>query len=245
MSATPTIPAGYTRSLERRLDVTLFDRAGLALEPAAAAALVRAALSLADRHRAGAVVASAERTAAQRPGQPSLVAAARHARAVLDRDADLLIRASYDHADAWAQASAAEDAAVVLVETGDQDRALEQLTRAQAGYEAVNACRDVDRVRARMRALGVRRRHWAVVERPPFGPDSLTGTERRVVDLAVEGLTNRQIAEQMFLSPHTIAFHLRQVFRKLGISSRVQLARQTLELSVGVTHDATWHRVAQ
>jgi DNA-binding CsgD family transcriptional regulator len=217
----------------------------LVLEPAAAAGLVRAALSLADRNRAGAVVASAERAAAQRPDHPSLVAAARHARAVLDRDADLLIRVSYEHADAWAQASAAEDGAVVLAETGDHNRALEQLLRAHAGYESLNACRDVDGVHARLRALGVRSRHWAVVERPAFGWDSLTETERRVVDLAIEGLPNCQIAAQMFLSPHTIAFHLRRVFRKLGISSRVQLARQRHEGSVSITHDATQHRVAQ
>jgi DNA-binding CsgD family transcriptional regulator len=245
MTATPISNDGYVRSLEHRLDATLFDRAGLVLEPAAAAGLVRAALSLADRSRARSVVVAAERTAAQRPEHPSLVVAARHARAVLDRDAELLIRTSYEHAQTWAQASAAEDAAVVFAEAGDRDPALEQLSRAEARYESLNACRDVDRVRARMRALGVRVRHWAVVERPRFGWDSLTETERRVVDLAVEGLTNRQIAEHMFLSPHTIAFHLRLVFRKLGISSRVQLARQALEFSVDGTGDATPHSIAQ
>jgi hypothetical protein len=46
----------------------------------------------------------------------------------------------------------------------------------------------------------------------------------RIVLPAAEGLSNRQIASQMFLSVHTIAFHLRRVFCKLDITSRVQLA---------------------
>jgi DNA-binding NarL/FixJ family response regulator len=53
-----------------------------------------------------------------------------------------------------------------------------------------------------------------------------------VIDLVVEGLTNRQIAQHLFLSPHTIAFHLRQVFRKLEINCRVQLTRLATERAV-------------
>ena len=48
---------------------------------------------------------------------------------------------------------------------------------------------------------------------------SLTDTQRAVSDLVAKGLTNQQIAGEMFLSTHTVAFHLRQVFRKLDISS--------------------------
>ena len=40
-----------------------------------------------------------------------------------------------------------------------------------------------------------------------------------------EGLSNRQVADQMFLSTHTVAFHLRHIFWKLDVSSRVQVAR--------------------
>jgi DNA-binding CsgD family transcriptional regulator len=53
---------------------------------------------------------------------------------------------------------------------------------------------------------------------------ALSHQERVVADLVSRGLTNQQIALRMFLSPHTINYHLRQIFRKLGIFSRVQLA---------------------
>jgi DNA-binding NarL/FixJ family response regulator len=50
-----------------------------------------------------------------------------------------------------------------------------------------------------------------------------------VVELVTDGLSNREVASQMFLSLHTVAFHLRHVFWKLGVSSRVQLARLAAE----------------
>ena len=65
--------------------------------------------------------------------------------------------------------------------------------------------------------------------RPVEGWESLTDGERRVVALVAEGLTNRQAGERAFLSRHTVDFHLRQAFRKLNITSRVELARLALE----------------
>jgi len=62
------------------------------------------------------------------------------------------------------------------------------------------------------------------VARPTTGWHGLTESERRVVDLVQLGHTNRQIAAQMFISPHTVDSHLRHVFAKLGVSSRVQVA---------------------
>jgi DNA-binding CsgD family transcriptional regulator len=53
---------------------------------------------------------------------------------------------------------------------------------------------------------------------------SLTPGELRIAELVARGFTNRQIATRVFLSPHTVNYHLRQVFRKLGISSRAELA---------------------
>ena len=65
--------------------------------------------------------------------------------------------------------------------------------------------------------------------RPVTGWASLTDAEVRVAELVSLGLTNREIGQHMFLSRHTIDSHLRHAYEKLGIRSRVQLARVALE----------------
>jgi transcriptional regulator of acetoin/glycerol metabolism len=57
------------------------------------------------------------------------------------------------------------------------------------------------------------------------GWDSLTAAERDVAAIIAEGATNREAAARLFLSPHTIDYYLRQIFRKLGVTSRVELTR--------------------
>jgi DNA-binding NarL/FixJ family response regulator len=49
--------------------------------------------------------------------------------------------------------------------------------------------------------------------------------ERTIAQLAAEGLTNQQIARRVFLSPHTVNYHMRRIFRKLAVTSRIELAR--------------------
>jgi DNA-binding NarL/FixJ family response regulator len=53
--------------------------------------------------------------------------------------------------------------------------------------------------------------------------DLLTESEKRVVLLVAEGLTNPQIATRLFVSPQTVKTHMKNVFRKLGVSSRTEL----------------------
>ena len=88
----------------------------------------------------------------------------------------------------------------------------------------VGATWDSARIRSRLRRLGIRRRPSAV-ERPKTGLESLTRTEAAVARLAAEGNTDRQIAEKLFISPHTAHTHLRHIFEKLGVNSRVHLSR--------------------
>jgi DNA-binding CsgD family transcriptional regulator len=61
---------------------------------------------------------------------------------------------------------------------------------------------------------------------PPVpGWADLTDTQRMVAELVIDGLTNRVAGARLFLSRHTVDFHLRQIYRKLGVRSRVELAR--------------------
>jgi DNA-binding CsgD family transcriptional regulator len=61
---------------------------------------------------------------------------------------------------------------------------------------------------------------------PPVpGWADLTDTQRMVAELVADGLTNRGVGARLFLSPHTVDFHLRQIYRRLGVRSRVELAR--------------------
>ena len=61
------------------------------------------------------------------------------------------------------------------------------------------------------------------------GWTNLTDSERAVALLAAQSLRNREIAAEMHLSPHTVDFHLRSIYRKLDIHSRVELVRLIAE----------------
>jgi sigma-54 dependent transcriptional regulator, acetoin dehydrogenase operon transcriptional activator AcoR len=66
-------------------------------------------------------------------------------------------------------------------------------------------------------------------DRPTSGWSSLTESERSVADLVAEGLTNREVGTRLFLSHHTVDAHLRHIYRKLGVRSRVELTRVVAE----------------
>jgi DNA-binding CsgD family transcriptional regulator len=74
--------------------------------------------------------------------------------------------------------------------------------------------------RAELHASGARPRRDAL-----SGVESLTPSERRVVDLAAAGRTNRDIAQELYVTPKTVEVHLSNAYRKLGISSRRELER--------------------
>jgi DNA-binding CsgD family transcriptional regulator len=225
-------PGAVAETFGRLCEEVLRHCWALISDPAAAAWLVRTALVLDDRPRARTVVAAVERLARDNPAYPTARVAAAHARGLLDGDPRALERAASNHTDPWARASASEDLSVLTAADQAADgrrRAVVTLDATLSCYDAVGAARDAARVRRRLRRLGVRRRHWSQADRPVSGWASLTDTERSVSDLVAQGLTNRQVADQLFMSVHTVAFHLRHVFRKLDVGSRVELTRLALQ----------------
>jgi DNA-binding CsgD family transcriptional regulator len=115
------------------------------------------------------------------------------------------------------------------LDTGDRGKAVAALDAARDRYAGLGATAPATRVQRILQAAGVRRRRWAPVpQRPESGWAALTDMERRVALLIADGHTNRSAAEELVLSPSTISTHLRAVFSKLGVHSRVQLANLVL-----------------
>jgi DNA-binding CsgD family transcriptional regulator len=93
--------------------------------------------------------------------------------------------------------------------------AREALEHALALFEELGAVLWAERAREPLGRIG---------GRPP-GADGLTPTEFKVAELVAQGLRNQEVAAAMFVTPKTVEFHLRNVFRKLGVRSRAELAR--------------------
>ncbi|MDX6490997.1 MAG: hypothetical protein QOD43_1242 [Gaiellaceae bacterium] len=189
--------------------------------------LVRIAMVVGDDELAHHTDAQAARRSELNPGVKSLAAVAAHTRGLATGtvgDLETAVRLFAEGPRPLALASALEDlgrmkAVAGAIEEGTSafDHALGITTNAGASWDAA-------RLRRRLRRLGVRRRVVAV-ERETTGWGALTAAELAVSDLAAEGMTNKQIAEKLFVSPHTVNTHLRHVFEKLGLRSRLALSR--------------------
>jgi len=116
------------------------------------------------------------------------------------------------------------------LEAGDRKTGVPALERALDSLTALGATAPAGRIQAVLQAAGERRRRWtAVPPRAQQGWEALTPMERRVALLVAEGHTNRSAAEELVVSASTVGTHLRAVFGKLGVNSRVQLTRLVLE----------------
>ena len=110
------------------------------------------------------------------------------------------------------------DLGATLRATGQRTAAREPLfdglaLAARCGAKALER-----RARSELAAIGARPRST-----DRFGADSLTPSERRVVELAATGCTNREIAQMLFVTEKTVETHLGRAFRKLDVASRRQL----------------------
>jgi DNA-binding CsgD family transcriptional regulator len=188
--------------------------------------LARIGLATQDDELAQLALHSSRRRSELNPGAASIAATAAHVRGLLEpsqadlREAVELFERTPRRLEL---AAALEDLGVELIAT-DRESAIDVLGRTLALYTDLGAPWDARRARSRLRELGVRRR-LVTAEPETNGWAALTTSELTVARLVAEGLTNREVAERLFVSPHTVSSHLRHVFSKLGITSRVELAR--------------------
>ncbi|HXA33974.1 MAG TPA: LuxR C-terminal-related transcriptional regulator [Acidimicrobiales bacterium] len=191
-------------------------------DPTVASWWIRVALSTGNRSLAGEVTVTMEHLARSNDELPGLASSAMHARGLFEEDLHALQAAASGHVHAWARASAAEDAGR-LATSSDHAMARSFFTDARAGYQEAGATRDVSRVVRALRRCSSHGKRGPG-SRPVSGWASLTDAERRVALTVAEGRTNVEAAAMLHLSRHTVDFHLRHIFRKLNLESRVELA---------------------
>jgi DNA-binding CsgD family transcriptional regulator len=196
------------------------------LNPAALGWRSAAALSLAElgRHEEARTLAADEVHRAQSFGAPRAIGIALRAQALVGRHAERPKRLA-DALEVLEPSPARLEHARVLVDLGATFRAAGQRNAAREplleGLALAARCgaRTLEgRTRAELGAIGVRPRTTEHI-----GADSLTPSERRVVDLAAAGGTNREIAQTLFVTEKTVETHLGRSFRKLDITSRRKL----------------------
>ena len=231
-------PEDATKALE--VAAPLIDRIGesfgqLVFDPSHGPALVRVALGCQDLQRARHVAAATQRLAMLNSGVTCWQASARQASALLEGAVPAAVSAAETFAACGrplAAAMARADAARLLMAHDDSAAAAMRDT-AVAEFVAVGADGAATRLAKVPLAPPVTgqpaRPRRRPATRPKFGWDSLTAAELRVVALAARGATNKEIAERLWLSPYTVDTHLRHSFAKLGLRSRVALARVVAE----------------
>ena len=112
-----------------------------------------------------------------------------------------------------------------LAQAGEAERAAAELERAAAAFEACGALRRRDEAERELGKLGRRRHRRTRRGMTDTGIDSLTERELQVARLIVDRKTNPQIAAELFLSQKTVESHVRNLFHKLDVNSRVDVAR--------------------
>jgi DNA-binding CsgD family transcriptional regulator/tetratricopeptide (TPR) repeat protein len=160
---------------------------------------------------------------------PQRQATALYCRGILEHDTDGLLTAAERYADAGRpllSAKALEAAATEFLRGEDRDQARAAFIQAVETYASLGAAADVARLQASFRAHGIRRGPTAKHRQARSGWDSLTPTETKVAALVVEGLSNPEIATKLLLSRRTVATHVSHILRKLGVNSRIDIARE-------------------
>jgi DNA-binding CsgD family transcriptional regulator len=177
------------------------------------------------RTEAAVELAREELQLAGRFGSPSLVGRAQRELGMLEReDGTERLRTAVEilgRSTAKLELAEAELALGVALRRGRRTtESREPLRRALELASLCGAERLAETARAELHASGARPRRDAL-----RGTASLTPSERRVVDLAADGRTNREIAQELYVTPKTVEVHLSNSYRKLDITSRRELQR--------------------
>ena len=190
--------------------------------------LTLAGLAAGDTDFAGRAVELAEEGARRNPGVATFEAIAQGLRGLLDHDFGRLAQAAGTVTRSprpLVRAGVFEDYGRTLLAAGDITGGGDRLDQAWALYDEAGAFGGRSAVQQVMRAAGIRRSWWASPQsRPSDGWASLTEAEIRVARLIADGHTNKSAAAELGVSANTVGTHLRSVFAKLHIRSRVQLS---------------------
>jgi DNA-binding NarL/FixJ family response regulator len=149
---------------------------------------------------------------------------------MLDHDPHKLMVAAARYEDAsrpLLQAKALEGAAVEFVEADEKTQGRDAFSRSVEVYESLGAAADVQRVLAIFRTYGIRRGPHSKHRQAQSGWDSLTPMEQKIAAFVEEGLSNPDIAARLMLSRRTIGTHVSHILKKLGVSSRTDIARES------------------
>jgi DNA-binding CsgD family transcriptional regulator len=190
--------------------------------------LVRLALTVGERDIAEVATRLAVEDA-KRESLPLRVAAAAACRGLLAKDPELLLDAAERYRAIRRfldRGMALENAAVLLGEQGKLPEARTMAAAAIEEYTKLAATWDITRAEARMRPFGISRGQRGPRGRPAYGWDSLTPTELRVAFLVADGLSNPDIATELFLSPRTVQTHVSHILTKMDARSRAEIAVQ-------------------
>jgi DNA-binding NarL/FixJ family response regulator len=182
-----------------------------------------------DREFAATCIDIAQMTAERNPGVASFEGVALNLRGRSREDLTLIAQSAEVLARSprpVMRALGADTYGRALLAAGHRATGLAQLDQAWNEYHQIGAWAARSAVQRVMREAGARDAKWAAAERPATGWASLTEAERRVAELIGSGHTNKSAAAELGVSVNTIGTHLRAVFGKLSVQSRVQLANQ-------------------
>lgn len=202
-------------------------------QPGWLVAAARVAVRAGDAKLAAETLQLAEDLARRNPNIATIVGILEHIRGLTLDDLQALQRATQvleGSPRRFMLPDALADYGEALTMRGHRVAAVAVLERALERMTALGAHCDVERIVLLLHKAGGRKSR-AKTSRPLTGWNSLTRTEQRVARLIAEGHTNRSAARELALSANTIATHLRAVFGKLSVNSRVQLTRTLLALA--------------